>query len=253
MAAQPPVRSCGRTVAWFALTGFLAGFLGPLVLSPDSNIGPIIGILFSGPAGAALGLVACVLARLAPRVFSTAVLRGLAATLALVTLYFCFPEPRAVESVLDAEVTDCSAPVKAYPSALESWEAALAHTPQAQPLADWRQQALHNVENFDALVVTLHVVRSRIVFEKRRPWDKGERFAGPWSDFATPERAYFAPTASGTCEQWLGRPRALYWPVRDESDPPIRPAAIWPPVDAAGFLSVQEVGAVPARIQTLLR
>jgi hypothetical protein len=253
MTAPTALRSCSRTVALFAVSGFLAGFIGPMVLRPESNIGPLIGILFSGPAGALLGAIACVLARLAPRVFGTAVLRGLAAALALVTLYYCLPDPRAVESVLDAEVADCREPLALYAEALRAWEEALAHAPQARPLPDWRQQALHGVEDFAALAVTMHVVRSRVVFEKRRPWDRGERFAGPWSELATADRTYFVAAASGTCGAWQTRARALYWPVRDESDPPIRPAPIWPPVDAAGFLSLQEIGPVPARIQALLQ
>ncbi len=252
MTAPPAPRSCARTVVLFAVSGFLAGFLGPMVLSPDSNIGPIIGILFSGPAGALLGLVACLLARLAPQLFGPAVLRGLAAAFALVTLYFCLPEPRAVESVLDAEVSDCRAPLELYPEALQRWEEALARTPQARPLPDWQQQARQSVQDFGALAVTVHVVRSRMVFEKRRPWERGERFAAPWSQ-APQEHTYFVPAASGSCADWQARGRALYWPVRDETDAPIRPAAIWPPVDAAGFLSLQELGPVPARIQVLLQ
>ncbi len=252
MPPESDVRSCGRTVALFALSGFLAGFIGPMVLSPDSNIGPLIGILFSGPVGAVLGVIACLLARLAPAVFSRPVLRGLAALFALVTLYFCLPEPRAVESVLDAEVTDCRAPLQLYPEALKGWEQALARTPQARPLADWQQQALHSVENFGAIAVSLHILRTRIVFEKRKPWDRGERFAGPWSDYAQ-DRTFFVPAGSGTCAQWQGRARELYWPVRDETEQPIRPAPIWPPVDAPGFLGLQELGPVPPRIERLLR
>jgi len=38
--------------------GFAAGFFGPMVLSPESNLGPIIGILVSGPGGAIAGAIA---------------------------------------------------------------------------------------------------------------------------------------------------------------------------------------------------
>ena len=38
-------------------TGFAAGFFGPMVLDPESNIGPIVGILFTGPGGVAAGFV----------------------------------------------------------------------------------------------------------------------------------------------------------------------------------------------------
>ena len=42
----------------FGLSGFLAGFVGPMVLNPESNIGPLVGVLFSGPAGVVIGRVA---------------------------------------------------------------------------------------------------------------------------------------------------------------------------------------------------
>ena len=37
--------------------GFAAGFFGPMVFAPEANQGPLVGILITGPAGAALGLV----------------------------------------------------------------------------------------------------------------------------------------------------------------------------------------------------
>ncbi|HEX3603840.1 MAG TPA: hypothetical protein VHU43_07090 [Steroidobacteraceae bacterium] len=254
MPPEPQTRpqSCPRTVALFTLSGFLAGFVGPMILSPDSNLGPIIGILFSGPAGLVLGVIACVLARHAPRVFTTGVLRSLAAVLVVVTLFHCFPKPRAIESVLDAEVIDCAPPADLYAAALSKWQAALAGARQAHPLPDWQDRARRNVDAFEGVAVTLRITRSRIIFERRKPWNRGERFAGPWLQGAAEERAYFVPPTKGPCADWRAREPALYWPVRDETERPIPPAATWPPVDAAGFLSLQEIGPVPARISALL-
>ena len=36
--------------------GFAAGFFGPMLLAPDANQGPLLGIFITGPAGFALGL-----------------------------------------------------------------------------------------------------------------------------------------------------------------------------------------------------
>lgn len=254
MQARTTARSCTQTVVLFALTGFLAGFIGPMVLNPQSNLGPIVGLLFSGPAGAVLGALACALGRLLPRVFTPVALRGLAALLALVTLYNCFPEPQALDSVIDGEVIDCRSPSTLYPESLKKWESALANAPRAHPLPDWRQQALRNAESFDAVAVavTLRVDRSRIIFARRRPWNRGQRFAGPWYEGPPTERTYFAPASSGTCADWLRRGRALYWPVRDDTEPPIQPAAIWPPVDAPGFLMLQEIRPAPDWLGALL-
>ena len=59
----PPGR--GRAVGWWCatMTGivgvvcFLIGFVGPLIFSPGSNTGPMLGIFITGPLGAVVGAV----------------------------------------------------------------------------------------------------------------------------------------------------------------------------------------------------
>lgn len=38
--------------------GFVAGFFGPMILAPQANQGPMLGIFITGPAGAVLGAIA---------------------------------------------------------------------------------------------------------------------------------------------------------------------------------------------------
>lgn len=38
--------------------GFIAGFFGPIIFRPDANLGPLLGIFFTGPIGFLLGLIA---------------------------------------------------------------------------------------------------------------------------------------------------------------------------------------------------
>ena len=50
----------GRTLLIGLMVGvvaFLAGFIGPLILYPQSNQGALLGIFVSGPAGFILGCV----------------------------------------------------------------------------------------------------------------------------------------------------------------------------------------------------
>ena len=51
----------GETVQGFGLTlgaiGFAAGFFGPLIVAPEANQGPLLGIFITGPGALALGLV----------------------------------------------------------------------------------------------------------------------------------------------------------------------------------------------------
>jgi hypothetical protein len=37
--------------------GFVAGFFGPMILKPDANQGPMLGIFITGPIGFLLGLI----------------------------------------------------------------------------------------------------------------------------------------------------------------------------------------------------
>lgn len=36
---------------------FLAGFIGPMILAPDANQGPLLGIIYTGPLGTVAGLL----------------------------------------------------------------------------------------------------------------------------------------------------------------------------------------------------
>jgi hypothetical protein len=40
------------------ILGFVGGFFGPMILTPDANQGPLLGIFITGPLGFVLGSVA---------------------------------------------------------------------------------------------------------------------------------------------------------------------------------------------------
>ncbi len=39
------------------LVGFSIGFFGPMIFMPESNIGPLMGIIETGPLGVVVGLI----------------------------------------------------------------------------------------------------------------------------------------------------------------------------------------------------
>lgn len=39
------------------IIGFVGGFVGPLIFTPEANQGPLLGIFITGPLGFVLGLV----------------------------------------------------------------------------------------------------------------------------------------------------------------------------------------------------
>ena len=42
--------------AILGIIGFLGGFIGPVIFTPDANQGPMLGIFITGPLGFMLGL-----------------------------------------------------------------------------------------------------------------------------------------------------------------------------------------------------
>lgn len=42
------------TVAWIS---FLMGFVGPMIVAPGANQGPLLGVLYTGPIGLVVGFV----------------------------------------------------------------------------------------------------------------------------------------------------------------------------------------------------
>ena len=49
--------SIARGALLVGITGFLIGFVGPMIVAPTANQGPLLGILITGPLGCALGAI----------------------------------------------------------------------------------------------------------------------------------------------------------------------------------------------------
>jgi len=43
--------------AILGIIGFLGGFIGPVIFTPEANQGPLLGIYITGPLGFVLGLI----------------------------------------------------------------------------------------------------------------------------------------------------------------------------------------------------
>jgi hypothetical protein len=56
------IRASWRAGWALGAIGLVVGFLGPLVMTPSANLGPLLGILMTGPGGFVLGAVGSALA-----------------------------------------------------------------------------------------------------------------------------------------------------------------------------------------------
>src|SRR5262245_14529364 len=207
MESMPtPIRLSVRWALVLGGVGFAAGFFGPMVVAPESNIGPIIGILFSGPGGLVAGAILGLIFGLLPMsdIQRRLALRVSCAVLAVGTLYYCLPEPAIRGYVIDAQVEACAPPAQALDAAMEGWEEAVARVTWAAPTPRWKETATRNVENDSGVVLTLRIQRKSAILRHRQPWDRGRSSAAPW--IAVDEsRQYYAADEGSACQPYLAR------------------------------------------------
>src|SRR3954447_5014631 len=102
----------GNWVLVLGVTGFAAGFFGPITFSPDANQGPLLGLLITGPGGALLGAILGLVVRVTrvPTAIAAKALVASAAALAVVCLYYSMPSPRYHANVVEVQIGDCALP-----------------------------------------------------------------------------------------------------------------------------------------------
>ena len=59
--------SVGRWALIVGAIGFVAGYVGPMVVTPEANQGPLLGIFITGPGGVVLGALIGLVVGLARR------------------------------------------------------------------------------------------------------------------------------------------------------------------------------------------
>jgi hypothetical protein len=87
------------------------------------------------------------------------------------------------------------------------------------------------------VVLELHVVQSRDVYENRKPWNRGTLFAKEWQPVGESQN-YFAHYAGAECDAYLKAGRKMYLPSSDETN-------AWPPALLPNYLGLQVLGDVP--------
>jgi hypothetical protein len=212
--------------------GFLCGFLGPIVLSPDANQGPLLGIFITGPAGALLGALlgaATGALGVSPQGFRT-VLIVAGALLAATTLFFSTPQPEYRASVLDAEIEGCAPPRSLRDKTLSYWDETLSRTGHAR--AGWKEDFDRMLAEGDAVVLRLRVLRRSAIYENRKPWNRGTLEARP----ASPDRrqSYFATYDGGSCDAYPSGTRSQFVTSGKTSHQ-------WPPEILANLLDLETV------------
>ncbi len=51
------LRSVVRWAVILGVVGFVGGFVGPVIVTPEANQGPLLGLFITGPLGVVLGAI----------------------------------------------------------------------------------------------------------------------------------------------------------------------------------------------------
>jgi len=224
--------------------GGLAGFLGPILLNPEANQGPLLGLFVTGPGGAIAGLVLGSVFRVLPfsDILRTQALLLCCTLLGVGTLWFCLPEPKVVSRIVEATIEGCRPAGELLPARIAHWEGRIAAVTYAPPRDHWREDTGRMLRETPGVVVELNVARSNVIVQHRKPWDAGSLTALGWKRMGD-SRDYFG---GGTCASYPRGKQVLLAPRGEGSGK-------WPPDDLPNFLGVQMLEPVPARYLKLVK
>lgn len=229
------MRLAGLGAAIVGISGFCAGFFGPIMVNPGANQGPLAGIFITGPGGAVFGLILGALLGYAgvERSRAIKILSGTAALLVAATLFFALPEPEFRANLVAVELTRCEPPSALKDEALAHWEKRIAAVDWAEARPGWKDGFDAMADGQPGVVLTVKVTASAAVYENRKPWNKGTFVARPARE--VPSR-YFMSHA--TCAAQAPGMKGAYLATGLQSK-------AWPPDVLPNFLSLQVLEPVP--------
>jgi hypothetical protein len=235
------------------LSGFAAGFFGPIAFLPDSNIAPVIGIFFTGPGGVVLGLALALLSNLLglEALRRWQLLSGSVVAIALAVLAWCIsaPAPKLHGRVIDATIAACHPADDMAAESIAYWEKRMASVNGTMPRAGWKEDVPRMLAADAGVVLEMRVSRQNAIYEQRKIWNRGELRASAWQAPEKPVQRYYARHAGSSCEGYPVGQSAQFLPV-DEGAALARRE--WPPANAPNFLDLMLLKPVPEIVQKLL-
>jgi len=250
-AQSTPPPGIIRWVFFLGAAGFTAGFLGPLALNPGANQGPLLGILITGPGGALLGLllfVVCFALRV-PADWQWLALKTFSGTIAVLTLFFCLPQPVFRGFVEEIQVAACKPPVEMADQAVAYWQKRIAGVTWQPPRANWEQDSRARLAQDPAVILDVTVLRRLPIYESRKPWNRGAISTPGW--VATSEqKSYYVGYAGESCASFGSGSKLLQYvsystPAYDGN------AQNWPPREVSAFLNLLSLEPVPPAYEPL--
>lgn len=201
--------------------GFLCGFFGPMVFSPDANLGPMLGIFTTGPVSLFIGLILGLRGYVK---ISELVIASL--IVATVSLSMSMPRPRYIGHVIDAEIRDCKQSTDIIENSVSEWKKFKDEPGWWAKRPGWESGIKRMIDEYPGVVLEMWVYREREIYEQRKPWNRGQINATDWIE-VNKSKKYFARLSSSSCTKYSPKIRNMYLPhaeVSSTTPPDILPA-----------------------------
>lgn len=226
------------------MSGFCAGFFGPILVNPGANQGPLVGIFITGPGGAVLGAGLGAVLGMAgtARAFQLKVFSAVAAVGTVAILFFALPQPEFKGNVIEFTAVRCRSPHELKEEAFAYWEKRIAAANWARTRPGWKEGFAAMAAADPGVVLEGIAARSAGVYEHQKPWNKGKLSLG--KAWWVKER-YFV--AGGTCADWPEGRGGVY---RAQGDP--RRSKEWPAEVLPNFLDLQVLTPAPESLARAL-
>jgi len=239
-------------VLWIGVlggVGFAAGFFGPMLLAPEANQGPMVGIFISGPGGALLGFIFYGVSRALKwsRQTQRHFLQAACGALAFFTLYSVIPSPARRGDVIEIKVQSCQAVAEKTEEIISYWKNRIAKVTWASPRAGWQEQMTQALKNDPGLILEGIVIRKNEIKVHQEPWSMGRMFAAGWKTVNEAKSFYIAGSPH-QCADFPPGFRGEYF-LEQGSMKPAPPPEKWPPQEVSNFINYSVLTRVPAEVR----
>lgn len=226
--------------------GVFTGFFGPLWLNPYSNLGPLIGIYFTGPLALAVGLAGGVILGLVADRFAwkrpSFILSIGLASIALLTftLFLSLPDDRWEADLIEGQIVAYARPSSFEEQVLRNWESSIAINRDKSVAPTWRRDISAVLAASPDCIADIRITSTKALYVGRRPWNHGKLYFVQEPLPPNPERfflpARFCGPRSQASRRFLAR-----WPGYSG----------FPPNTAASLLNLKQLESVPPQFSSV--
>jgi hypothetical protein len=230
--------------------GFLAGYVGPIILVPEANQGPLLGIFITGPGGALAGLILWILSKQMGWSLSTqwkAVYISCAALLCSVVITALKPKPNWLGRIYELEIVNCQPISARLDSVLIDWQARTAAANWLPPRTGWEDEVRQIFREDTGSVVEVKIQDEKVVKSEKSAFKNETRISAFKITSAKSKNSFFyfavpcANLVAGTKGRYFVSSASMHI-MADKNRP-------WPPKIPSDLLVLAPLRPVPEHLR----